>query len=248
MLRFDLRARSAGDRVLLTADAASQIRDPQDQLGAAIARFIRALPDAGTAGATDVVRVRTRAEQIASDLRTLTAAEDDRYVHFAEVRGRSALLRAAHEEFVTIPAWREAQKPVPPMLPIAQVTDNKAPALAVMRVEPTVSAPAEIVLPDPTTVIASITPDIITDVGSVEDPVQKGAEAIPEKKAEAAPAPVTPKVRRAKRVRVMTAIRRQRAIARASRLAQLRIQQQQQQQYQNADPFRLFIAPSPNGN
>jgi ATP-dependent DNA helicase DinG len=94
-LRFDLRARSAGDRVLLTADVASQIRDPQEQLGAAIARFIRALPDAGAAGAGDAGRLRTRAEQIASDLRTLTAADDDRYVHFAEVRGRSALLRAA---------------------------------------------------------------------------------------------------------------------------------------------------------
>ncbi len=94
-LRFDVRARSGGDRVLLTADIASQISDPQEQLRAAVTRFIRALPEAGAAGASEIARLRTRAEQIVSDLRTLTAADDDRYVHFVETRGRGVLLRAA---------------------------------------------------------------------------------------------------------------------------------------------------------
>jgi ATP-dependent DNA helicase DinG len=96
VLRFDLRARSGGDRALLTAEAASRIREPQEQLEAAMMRFTRALPDPGAAAAADAGRVRARAEQIVSDLRTLTAADDERYVHFVEVRGRSSvLLRAA---------------------------------------------------------------------------------------------------------------------------------------------------------
>jgi ATP-dependent DNA helicase DinG len=94
-LRFDVRARGGGDRALLTADVASQIREPREQLSAALTRFVRALPEAGTAGATDIGRIRARAEQVVSDLRTLTAAEDDRYVHFVETRGRGVLLRAA---------------------------------------------------------------------------------------------------------------------------------------------------------
>ena len=93
-LRFEARARTSGDRVLLTAEMASQIGEARKELGDALARVIAGLPDAATA-TDDIGRIRVRANAIADDLETLTAADDDRYVHFVEIRGRSVLLRAA---------------------------------------------------------------------------------------------------------------------------------------------------------
>lgn len=172
--------------------------------------------------------------------------------------GAAALLRAAHEEFITIPAWREAQKPVPqlpPLPPLALASDVK-PVLAMLRIEPTVTTPSEIALPDPPKV-ASVTSGMATDA-VVSEPEMK-SETTPEARPEAKPdtpaetkaeasAPVRPHVRRAARARLTASIRRQRAIARAraARLAQIRLQQQQQQQF-NADPFRFFLSPNTNG-
>ncbi len=93
-LRFEARARTGGDRVLLTPDMASQMSDARKELADALARVVAGLPDAATA-TDDIARIRTRALAIADDLDTLTAADDDRYVHFVEIRGRSVMLRAA---------------------------------------------------------------------------------------------------------------------------------------------------------
>lgn len=93
-LRFEARARTGGDRVLLTPDMASQVADARKELADALAGVVAGLPDAATA-TDDIARIRARATTIADDLDTLTAADDDRYVHFVEIRGRSVMLRAA---------------------------------------------------------------------------------------------------------------------------------------------------------
>ncbi|MEO8480674.1 MAG: ATP-dependent DNA helicase [Acidobacteriota bacterium] len=93
-LRFEARARTGGDRVLLTPDMVAQLGEARRELAGALARVISGLPDAATA-TDDIARIRTRAAAIADDLETLTAADDARYVHFVEIRGRSVMLRAA---------------------------------------------------------------------------------------------------------------------------------------------------------
>lgn len=93
-LRFEARARTGGDRVLLTPDMVGHISDARTELADALARVVAGLPAAADA-TDDVARIRARASAIADDLDTLTAADDDRYVHFVEIRGRSVMLRAA---------------------------------------------------------------------------------------------------------------------------------------------------------
>ena len=150
--------------------------------------------------------------------------------------GAAALLRAAHEEFVKLPSWREAQKPVPqlpnPQLPVtAQIAETK-PVLALLRIEPTVTTPSEIKLPDPATA-----PGITTATATDGVAGTKVEEAQPSK----------PRLRRTKRSRFATSIRRQRAISRI-RAARATQAGQFQQQQQNADPFRLFPSPGNNGS
>jgi ATP-dependent DNA helicase DinG len=93
-VRFEVRARSGGDRVPLTPDMASQTGGARQQLASALQRVVSALPDP-LAGSEDLARIRARADGLLSDLDTLTAADDPRYVHFVELRGRSVTLRAA---------------------------------------------------------------------------------------------------------------------------------------------------------
>lgn len=93
-LRFDVRGRGAGDRAPLTADLADRIHAPAVEIVEALGRLTAALPEAG-GQADDLTRVRARAAAIIDDLATLAMADDDRYVHFVDVRGRSVMLRAA---------------------------------------------------------------------------------------------------------------------------------------------------------
>ena len=148
--------------------------------------------------------------------------------------GAAALLRAAHEEFVTLPSWREAQKPIPqlpnPQLPpTAQVTETK-PVLALLRIEPTVTTPSDIKLPDP-----AQAPGITTAIATDDVSGTTVEDAQPPKR----------RARRAKRSRFATSIRRQRSISR-NRAA--RATQANQLQQQNSDPFRLFPSPGNNGS
>lgn len=83
-----------GDRVKLTPDMAHRLDQARDALDAEIAVVIAAVTIQGDQ-TDDFERLRRRAEALRSDLATLTAADDDRYVHFIEQRGRSVALRAA---------------------------------------------------------------------------------------------------------------------------------------------------------
>jgi hypothetical protein len=56
--------------------------------------------------------------------------------------GAAALLRAAHEEVASTPAWRVTREPV-----FAQQAEPAPPTLALLRVEPTAEKPAEQVAP-----------------------------------------------------------------------------------------------------
>jgi ATP-dependent DNA helicase DinG len=93
-LRFEVRARTNADRALLTADMVGQVGEARRELAEALARVAAALPDAATA-TDDIGRIRARAGSLTDDLETLTSADDTRYVHFVEIRGRSVMLRAA---------------------------------------------------------------------------------------------------------------------------------------------------------
>lgn len=62
--------------------------------------------------------------------------------------GAAALLRAAHEDFATLPTWR------PAMEAIADITERDMPVLAALRVEPEiVEPPARSPMPEPPALI-----------------------------------------------------------------------------------------------
>jgi ATP-dependent DNA helicase DinG len=85
---------SGGDRVRLTAEMAGRLAGPGQVLAEAVARLESAL--AREQGfREDVDALAGRAGSIRADLSTLLSAEDARFVHFIELRGRGILLRAA---------------------------------------------------------------------------------------------------------------------------------------------------------
>lgn len=99
--RIELANAGSGDRVRLSADMAGRLVDVARGLDSALARTIEALTT--RAGAEeDLKAIRTRAEAIRDDLGLLIAADDARYVHFIEARGRSVSLRAAPIETSSI--------------------------------------------------------------------------------------------------------------------------------------------------
>lgn len=99
--RSELAGGGGGDRVRLSADMAARLVDVARGLDDALARVIDELGRrAGTE--EDVKAIRVRAEGIRDDLGLLIAADDARYVHFIEARGRSVSLRAAPIETSSI--------------------------------------------------------------------------------------------------------------------------------------------------
>lgn len=96
VVRLEARSRQAGgDRVKLTPEMANRLDQPREALDHAIGAVVRAIAEAGGKDADDLDRLRQRAEAMRGDLATLTAADDVRYVHFVEQRGRGVALRAA---------------------------------------------------------------------------------------------------------------------------------------------------------
>lgn len=92
--RLELRRQGAGDRGVLTLEAAermdtdaSRLREMLDRLVSLI-RQRAEVPD-------DLASAATRALALAGDIKTLMAADDGRFVHFIEGRGRGVSVRAA---------------------------------------------------------------------------------------------------------------------------------------------------------
>lgn len=92
--RHALIGDGGGDRVRLSPDMAARLHDVARQFDESLAKVIDALT-ARTGSEEDVKAIRLRAEGIREDLGVLVAADDARYVHFIEVRGRHVSLRAA---------------------------------------------------------------------------------------------------------------------------------------------------------
>jgi ATP-dependent DNA helicase DinG len=94
--RVEMRraADRGGDRVTLEVDMAERLHDSRIAATAAaedfeaLLRTLGQLPD-------DVKAIATRVASVSADLATVLSADDARYVHFLETRGRSIALRAA---------------------------------------------------------------------------------------------------------------------------------------------------------
>ena len=94
-LRLEIRARtSAGDRAKFTIDIASRLEPARDLLDEALGALTSVVAP-HLDQADDLTRLDARADGLRRDLALLTAADDERYVHFVEVRSRSVALRAA---------------------------------------------------------------------------------------------------------------------------------------------------------
>jgi ATP-dependent DNA helicase DinG len=94
-LRLEMHARPAGgDRAKVTAALAEHLTPAREGLTGALGRVAAVLAPHGER-ADDLVRLRMRSESFAKDLAVVASADDERYVHFIEQRGRHVTLRAA---------------------------------------------------------------------------------------------------------------------------------------------------------
>ena len=94
-LRIEARARSSGgDRAKVTPAMAERLEPMRDAFAEALSG-VSAAVSPHLDRADDLVRLEARADALRRDLAVLTAADDGRYVHFVEQRGRSVALRAA---------------------------------------------------------------------------------------------------------------------------------------------------------
>ncbi|MEO7190585.1 MAG: ATP-dependent DNA helicase [Vicinamibacterales bacterium] len=92
--RMELRAREAGgDRTRLTPELALRLAPAGEEFVRALGGLVSATHDQRQEPA--VATIADRIEGLAADLAILLAAEDPRFVHFIEVRGRAVWLRAA---------------------------------------------------------------------------------------------------------------------------------------------------------
>lgn len=92
--RAELRDRGTGDRLLLTPAALDRLSDAGASARIAIDRLaalLRAEPELPE----DLASIGARAASMSEDLKSLLAADDPSFVHFAEARGRGVSLRAA---------------------------------------------------------------------------------------------------------------------------------------------------------
>lgn len=144
--------------------------------------------------------------------------------------GAAALLRSAHDEFVTMPAWRTAQQPMfAPATDVARIemprSEAARPTLSLARIDP-VAPP----LPDTKKAdapkLASIDPKTATDAKL--DPAKQTAET---------DKPVVKKLRRSR-----NAAKRKRYARRTT------IAQQPQSFTSNSDPFAGFGGGAPLAN
>lgn len=145
--------------------------------------------------------------------------------------GAAALLRSAHDEFVSIPSWRAAQQPMmAPAMDIAKFDnpriDTSRPTLSLLRAEPAAPALPETKKTDDTKV-ASIDPKTATDA-KVDAANSETAET---------DKPAVKKLRRSR-----NAGKRKR-FARRARTAVAA-----QQQNFNSDPFAGFSTSVPLAN
>ena len=85
---------SGNERVLLTPDMAERLQDARVALSEALERLGGRLTG-GDSAPEDLSSIRARADAIRDDLGIVGSADDPRYVHFIETRGRGVLLRAA---------------------------------------------------------------------------------------------------------------------------------------------------------
>lgn len=99
-LRDEVDLARAGDRLPFSGEVAERVAAYRGALVEAIDRLVQITPEDGAP--EDVAAVLTRAAAMRSDIETLTAADDPRYVHFIEVRGRAVTLRAAPIDAATI--------------------------------------------------------------------------------------------------------------------------------------------------
>jgi ATP-dependent DNA helicase DinG len=94
-LRLEARARtSGGERSKVTPEMVERLIPARDALATALATATVALAP-HLDRADELVRLHARADAMKRDLAILVAADDDRYVHFVEQRGRSVAIRAA---------------------------------------------------------------------------------------------------------------------------------------------------------
>jgi len=92
VLRIETRGR--GDRARLTPEIVERLDHSRGELSEALGSIATSLK-AGAGLSEDLARLQARADAILRDLGALAAADDGRYVHFVEQRGRSIALRAA---------------------------------------------------------------------------------------------------------------------------------------------------------
>jgi ATP-dependent DNA helicase DinG len=88
------RADAAGDRTTVTPDTAAELDDAGRAWSSALDALIDRLQSHGGVS-EDLAAIGLRAAAVRDDLKLLLAAEDPRYVHFIELRGRSVSFRAA---------------------------------------------------------------------------------------------------------------------------------------------------------
>jgi ATP-dependent DNA helicase DinG len=88
------RTGGAGDRMTMGAETLHRLEAPGQQLREALDRLVSLITRKEEA--PEVLKsIATRSAALSDDLRTLLAAEDRRFVHFIETRGRGVFLRAA---------------------------------------------------------------------------------------------------------------------------------------------------------
>jgi ATP-dependent DNA helicase DinG len=92
--RAEILAREGGDRARLTSEMADRLADPAHVLDHALERLTVRVSTVG-AGREELAAMAGRAEAMRADLAVLTRADDPRFVHFLEIRGRAVSLRAA---------------------------------------------------------------------------------------------------------------------------------------------------------
>lgn len=93
-VRAELARAGSDARLIITPAAATRLRDAGSRLSDALdnlAARVKARPEVPE----EVASVGTRAASLGADLSVLLAADDERFVHFIETRGRGVILRAA---------------------------------------------------------------------------------------------------------------------------------------------------------
>ena len=92
-VRDTVQTQGTGDRSPFTPAMTAEIGPARERFAETLNRLILLCPD--DEAQEDLKGLRDRTATMRADLDTLTSAEDPRYVHFVELRGRGVTLRAA---------------------------------------------------------------------------------------------------------------------------------------------------------